>query len=130
MDEQAVKKNIRRVREKLGLSQQAMADSLGVSRTAYRNFENGDTRIFSTYVSRLASMSSMTEEEVVFGGRLDEDGNCEEKLKSVINDYEARLNEKNLLIASKDELIRSQLHTIKLQEQMISMLSRRQGDEA
>lgn len=130
MDEQAVKKNIRRIREKLGLSQQAMADSLGVSRTAYRNFENGDTRIFSTYVSRLASLSSMTEEEVVFGGRLDEDGNCEEKLKNVINDYEARLNEKNLLIASKDELIRSQLHTIKLQEQMISMLSRRQGDEA
>ena len=38
---------IRDAREKAGLTQEEMADRIGIGRTTYINFENGQTNLFS-----------------------------------------------------------------------------------
>ena len=39
-----------------GISQAEMAERLGMSRTAYRNLESGDTRLISENVDRIAAV--------------------------------------------------------------------------
>jgi len=67
MNSRKIKENIRKTRSELHLSQQETAEKLGISRTAYRNLENGSTKIFSDHISRLAELSGKTEEEIVLG---------------------------------------------------------------
>lgn len=67
MTPEKIKANIRKVRYEMHLTQQETADRIGISRTAYRNLENGDTRIFSDHITSLARLSGKSEEEIVLG---------------------------------------------------------------
>ena len=67
MDNNSVKENIIRRRKGLKLSQQDMADKIGMSRTAYRNIEKGETKLLSENVARIAEALEMDAEELVLG---------------------------------------------------------------
>ena len=67
MDNNSVKENIIRRRKGLKLSQQDMADKIGMSRTAYRNIEKGGTKLLSENVARIAEALEMDAEELVLG---------------------------------------------------------------
>lgn len=67
MDNDSVKDNIRNFRRNLRVTQSEMADKLGISRTAYRNLENGDTRLFNENLDRIAEIFHIGTEELVLG---------------------------------------------------------------
>lgn len=59
--------NIRRIRTRLGYSQDDIADLMGIERSTYSNFETGKTNLFCKNLSRFAEVVGMTEEEIVSG---------------------------------------------------------------
>ena len=67
MDNNSVKENIARIRKASGISQTEMAERLGMSRTAYRNLEKGDTRLISETMEKIAAVLDRTPEELVLG---------------------------------------------------------------
>ena len=67
MDNDSVKDNIRNFRKIYKLTQSEMADKLGLSRTAYRNIESGETRLISENVSRIADILHIRTEDLVLG---------------------------------------------------------------
>lgn len=67
MDNDSVKDNIRNFRKIHRLTQSEMADRLGISRTAYRNIESGETRLISENISRIADILDIKSEDLVLG---------------------------------------------------------------
>ncbi len=132
MDEKSVKRNIRRTREALGLSQRQMAEQLGISRTAYRNFETGETRIYSEHITQMAGMAGKTDEEVLLGdearaaaSELREGADWEARMRALTAEYERRLDEKRREIEHLKALLESKEQSIRLQEQLLGMYARK-----
>lgn len=59
--------NIRRFREKAGISQEALADKLSVTRQAVSNWELGKTEPDIDTLHRIADALGVTIEEIVYG---------------------------------------------------------------
>ena len=131
MDNNSVKQNISKVRKSLKLSQEAMANRLGISRIAYRNIENGNTKLISNSLDKISKIANISKEELVLGYKpVDEnqtglgDMRCryenkieslrkelEEKIAKLSSDLEAerKLNKAlNDVIRAKDDIIRMQ----------------------
>lgn len=113
MDKKTVKENVRKTRKEIGLTQAEMAGLLNMSRTAYRNFEKGNTEVFSKHISKIAEISGKTEEEIVLGYAPDrnssyflrEVADCRESMKQLRAEYEKRLKEKDRLINTLEKMI-------------------------
>ncbi|MBQ9547569.1 MAG: helix-turn-helix domain-containing protein [Bacteroidales bacterium] len=132
MDEKSVKRNIRRTREALGLSQRQMAEQLGISRTAYRNFETGETRIYSEHITQMAGMAGKTDEEVLLGdearaaaSELRESVDWEARMRALTAEYERRLEDLRREIKHLKALLESKEQSIRLQEQLLGMYARK-----
>lgn len=67
MDNNSVKENIKKTRRASGLSQSDMAEKLGMSRTAYNNLEQGETKIINSKIRQIAEILNTTSEELVLG---------------------------------------------------------------
>lgn len=67
MDNSSVKKNVLDLRERLGYSQEEMAEQLKVSRNTYRNIEKGRTKLISPNVMKIAELANISVEELVLG---------------------------------------------------------------
>ena len=100
MDNNSVKENISKLRRRLGLSQEAMAEKMGISRTAYRNIEAGKTRLMSENIDKIASILGISAEELMLGYRPEEGGSREfsdmkaqygTKIKEIENGYEEEI---------------------------------------
>ena len=113
MDKKTVKENVRKVRKEIGLTQAEMAGLMSMSRTAYRNFEKGDTEVFSKHISKIAEISGKTEEEIVLGYTPDKNSSyflrevadCRESMKQLRTEYEKRLKEKDKLINTLEKML-------------------------
>ncbi len=114
--------NIRKFREKAGLSQAMMAEELGIGRTTYINFEKGKIKLFSKTLSRFAAYFGISEEEVISGGDRPSDSllsdrrSFEDEKKAIVEDYENRLS-------AADEKLRSLYDVIKAHELTIKTLN-------
>ncbi len=69
MDNNSIKDNIRRIRKSRKLTQEDMAHKLGISLTAYRDLERGNTSVMNGNVMRIASLLDTSTEEIVLGYR-------------------------------------------------------------
>lgn len=67
MNNDTVKDNIRTFRKYHNVTQAEMADKLGMSRTAYRNLESGETRLLNENLDRIAEILNIGTEELVLG---------------------------------------------------------------
>lgn len=121
----------RKTRQKLHLTQAAMADMLGISRTAYLKLENGETRIITESALKFCEVTGTPLVELVCeifpelsGGDLREDADMQEALLALRSEYEDRLERKDKEIDSLRELAGALQHTVSVQEQMIGMLQR------
>ena len=129
MDEDTIRKNIRKAREAMGLSQQKMAEMMKVSRTAYRNLECGGTAILGKAFSSFLEVSSLSFEAVASGhtgGEVDtllrESRAIDEQRKEIIRDYEKMLEEKNGEITRKNGTIKEMERTISSMQSNIKSL--------
>lgn len=113
MDNVTVKDNIRKTRKDLHLTQKELADKLGISRTAYRNLEQGDTRIFCDHIPRIASLSGKSPEELVLGYRpvdatvahLEDSSSYQNKLNSLSHEYETQIEALSRDLENKNAMI-------------------------
>lgn len=125
--------NIRKFREKAGLTQAMMAEELGIGRTTYINFETGRVNIFGKTLTLFARYFSVSEEEVIAAGvsdgELRERESFEDEKKAIIEDYENRLSVLREKIGTMDRIIKAHELTIKTLTDTNSYLMSRLKDE-
>lgn len=101
MDNEVIGKNLAALREKCGLSQDEVADIVGLSRGTLSNLENGKTDTLMRYSRHLAEIYKCSEWEIISGNK---------------GDYNTSLGDDPLtvekLIAENKEL-RSQIEELK-----------------
>ena len=132
MDNASIKKNIRKVRMTRKFTQEEMAHKLGMSLSAYREFEKGGTSIINDNLLRMASFLETPTEELVLGyqpklaGGLDiknlkkEYSDKEVILVGRISDLENLISAKNQTIADKDDIIASKNEIIMMLKKMLA----------
>ena len=126
MDNTSIKKNIRKTRKSRKITQEEMAHLLGMSVTAYRDFEKGSTSIVNGTVIKMAGVLETSAEELVLGYRpaQTEGTNLEEMRK----DYSSRIMILDKRIADLDKLVISLEETISSKHELIKMLKKRLGE--
>ena len=120
MDNTSIKDNIRRTRKEHGLTQEEMAHKLGISLTAYRDLEKGNTNIVNCNVIRLAHLLDTSTEELVLGYRPVRIP--EENLREMKEEYAGRIAELEKEVEYLRKLVKSQEEIIETKNQIIEML--------
>lgn len=127
MDNISIKNNIRKIRKARKLTQEEMALSLGISVTAYRDIEKGNTSILNGNLSRIASLLDTPAEEIVLGYR---PAQIEGKdLKQMQDEYSGKINILERRIADLEKLTQAQEENIASKNEIISMLKKRLDEE-
>lgn len=125
MDNGTIKKNMESIRLSRRLSQEEMAEVLGIARNTYRNIEKGPTKLISETVIKFAEWAEVTPEEVVLGYLPVEDTDstlkdvrekCNERIRILTEDYESRLEkmrEKNNYLSEINKALEDNVRTLK-----------------
>ena len=138
MNNYSVKKNISQKRKASGISQTEMADKLGLSRTAYRNIEMGDTRLISDKVEDIARLLDVTAEELVLGYKPSEnmairfndiEHEFEEERSEIIRKYESEMKRLENTIDTLNSYITALKDTLLTKDEMIAMLKKILADD-
>ncbi len=127
MDNYSIKENIRRIRKTRKLTQEEMAHRLGISLTAYRDIERGNTSMMNSNIARIASHLETSAEELVLGYHpIQMNG---QKLEEITGSYTSRISvlEKQVenlekLVKTLEETIRSKNEIIENNKEIIAML--------
>ena len=121
----------RKARLDMRISQEEMADRMGISRTAYVKLENGTTRILSDCVLRFSRAAGIPLLKIIGecfpdeGGRiLREEADAEERLQTLRREYEERLERKASETDALKAVISAQQQTIDAQRGMLDMYAR------
>ena len=69
MDNTSIKQNICNARKSRKFTQEEMAYKMGMSLTAYRDLEKGETSIVNTNLQKIANLLDTSTEELVLGYR-------------------------------------------------------------
>lgn len=126
MDNISIKNNIRKIRKARKLTQEDMAHKLGISLTAYRDFEKGNTTILHGNLSKIASCLDTPTEEIVLGYRPAQIEGT--NLKEVQAEFVGKINILERRIADLEKLVKAQEESIASKNEIISMLKKRLGE--
>ena len=122
MDNTSIKENIRKIRKERKMTQEEMADMLGISITAYRDLERGSTSIMNGNVLRMAELLQTSTEELVLGYRpIQMPG---KKLEEIQAEYSERIDELEKENEFLKKLVKSLEETIATKTQIIEMLQK------
>ena len=120
-----------KVRNDMHLTQNEMADRMGMSRGTVVNLENGTIKVVqdsvlafckATGISLLAAIEAIYPEYC--DNLLKEEAQYKEMLRRTVDEYEARLTEKNLEIEHQKELNKALQQAFDVQKQMLGMYER------
>ena len=127
MDNTTVKDNIRKIRKTRRMTQEEMALRLGISITAYRDLEKGNTSILNSNVYKIADLLDTPAEEIVLGYRPSQmEGTS---LQEVQQEYSGKIETLNRRILDLEKLVLYLEETIESKNEIISMLKKRLGEE-
>ena len=127
MDNTSIKDNIRKIRKSRKLTQEAMALKLGISLTAYRDLEKGNTSIVNGNIMKMADLLDTSAEELVLGySPVQTQGSS---LDEVHSEYSGRINNLERRIRDLENLVKSQEETIRSKNEIICMLKKRLDGE-
>ena len=126
MDNISIKNNIRRIRKDRKITQEEMAHRLGISVTAYRDFEKGDTSIVNGNVMKLADLLETSTEEIVLGYRPSQMEGV--VLEDVRKEYGNRITTLNTRIGDLERLVNTLEETLISKNEIIKMLKKRLGE--
>lgn len=127
MDNTSIKQNIRNIRKSRKLTQEEMAYRMGISLTAYRDLEKGETSIVNTNLIKVAELLDTSSEELVLGYRpvqMEGPG-----LEDVREEYLERMSVLEKRITDLEKLIGSLEETISTKNEIITMLKKSLGEE-
>jgi transcriptional regulator with XRE-family HTH domain len=132
MDNNSIKDNIRRIRKTRKLTQEDVALRLGISLTAYRDLERGNTSIVNGNLSRLAEEFETSPEELVLGYKPSK--HAAKTLEDVTGQYKSKVSllEKQVkdlekLVRTLEETIASKNEIIENNKEIITMLKKELG---
>ena len=123
MDNVSIKDNIRKIRKERKLTQEEMAHHLGISLTAYRDFEKGSTSILNGNLHKIASLLDTPAEEIVLGYRPSQIEGT--NLQEVQEEYSGKIDVLERRIRDLEKLVRSHEEIISSKNEIIAMLKRR-----
>ena len=127
MDNISIKNNIMKIRKARKITQESMALSLGMSLTAYRDFERGKTSVMNMNVLKIASLLNIPAEELVLGYRphqINDSAN-----ENLLKEYANRINEQERRIADLEILVESLQDAISSKNEIIAMLKKSLGED-
>ncbi len=127
MDNTSIKDNIRKIRKSRKLTQEAMALKLGISLTAYRDLEKGNTSIVNGNIMKMADLLDTSAEELVLGYRPSQVHGA--SLDDVHSEYSGRINTLERRVNDLENLVKSQEETIRSKNEIICMLKKRLDGE-
>lgn len=120
MDNASIKDNIRKIRKSKRITQEGMAHKLGISLTAYRDFERGETAIVNTNMQKVAEHLDVSQEELILGYQPTQmEGPV---LEDVRQEYGSRINTLERRISDLEKLVCSLEETISTKNEIIAML--------
>lgn len=137
MDNYSIKNNILALRLEHKMSQEQMAQALGISRNAYRNIEKGETKLVSDMVRRIADWAGITPEEVLLGYIPSKNDSLvlrdmrdryDTRLKDLAEDYELQMEHLRNENALLREMIEGKDDNIRTLRSMVSLLEKRLED--
>ncbi len=109
------------------MTQEEMALQLGISITAYRDLEKGNTSILNSNLHRIASLLDAPAEEIVLGYRPAQMEGA--SLRQVQQEYSGQIDILERRIRDLEKLVASHEETIRSKNEIISMLKKRLGEE-
>ena len=122
MDNTSIKENIRKIRKQRKTTQEEMAHLLGISVTAYRDLERGNTSIMNAHVLKIAELLDTSTEEIVLGYRpVQMPGKRLEEMQAEYSDRIASLEKENDYLR---KLVRTLEETVATKTQLIEMLQK------
>lgn len=122
MDNTSIKENIRKFRKQRRMTQEDMAHLLGISVTAYRDLERGNTSIMNAHVLRIAELLETSTEELVLGYRpVQMPGKKLEEMQAEYAEKITALEKENDYLK---KLVKSLEDTIAAKTQIIEMLQK------
>lgn len=134
MNNDTVKKNLENIRLNRKLSQEEMANVLGVARNTYRNIEKGRTKLISDTVMKVAEWAEITPEEVVLGYVPIDDKDSvlketrerlNERIRVLTEEYEAKLERQRTEIDLLRELIKEKDDNIRTLKSWVAILEKK-----
>ncbi len=127
MDNNSIKKNIRQVRKSRKITQEEMAHKLGISLTAYRDLEKGNTSVMNGNVMKMADLLETSAEELILGYRPAQTEGF--ALEDIRQEYGMRITSLERRIVDLEKLLSSQEENIRSKNEIISMLKKRLGED-
>lgn len=122
MDNTSIKENIRKIRKQRKMTQEDMAHLLGISVTAYRDLEKGNTSIMNAHFLKIAELLETSTEELVLGYRpVQMPGKKLEEIQAEYSERIAALETENDYLK---KLVKSLEETIATKNQIIEMLQK------
>ena len=122
MDNISIKQNIRNISKSRKLTQEEMAYKMGMSLTAYRDLEKGETSIVNANLIKVASLLETTTEELVLGYRPAQmEGPGLEDMKE---EYSGKVHVLERRIADLEKMIHTLEETIATKNEIIAMLKK------
>lgn len=122
MDNSSIKDNLRRIRKERKMTQEDMAFRLGISLTAYRDMERGDTNMVNTNLIRLAQLLDTSTEEIVLGYKPAQIST--RRLEDVEAEYSGRISDLEKEVEYLNRLVKSLEEIITTKNQIIEMLQK------
>lgn len=122
MDNTSIKQNICKARKSRKFTQEEMAYKMGMSLTAYRDLEKGETSIVNTNLQKIANLLDTSTEELVLGYRpvqMEGPG-----LKDIRDEYIERVSVLEKRITDLEKLANSLEETISTKNEIITMLKK------
>lgn len=123
-----IKKHICRKRNELHLTQNEVANKVGISLTAYRELESGKTQMLNSKIEKIANAFEMSTEELVLGYEPNPEGSKrleelrfrhESQLEEQRSRYEEIISRLNDKISDLERLIRTLEATISDKNEII-----------
>lgn len=126
MDNFSIKNNICKFRKRKNMTQEEMANLLGISLTAYRELERGGTSVMNPHIMNMARLTEATTEEIVLGYKPSQIENID-KLHEREEEYSDRIVILERRISDLEKLVASLEETIASKNEIISMLKKSLG---
>ena len=128
MDNNSIKDNVCKFRKQRKMTQEEMADLLGISITAYRELEKGSTSMMNQHILKMARITNTPTEEIVLGympAQIDNPG----KLRDLQAEYEEKVKERDRRIAELEKMVSYLEETIATKNEIITMLKKSLGED-
>ena len=122
MDNTSIKDNLRKIRRARKMTQEDMAYKLGISLTAYRDMERGNTSMVNANLIRSAQLLDTSTEEIVLGYKPAQ--LSARKLEEMETQYSSRISELEKEVEYLRKLVKSLEETVTTKNQVIEMLQK------